>query len=452
MEESQTISGVIRRAGQSQSEWARKALLSAAGSDKARAMSAADASSLSLWSVLSLLGLVLVIIGVVFEGAEAFIWTISWFRRKRFSIIWNTLPEPHIPRWAHRLDHIGWFILVIGLALETWGHIVVTDITSRENRRLTAKLDSTTQIAGAAIASASTNELAAKQLEIQLNETKTQLANAETRLNESVVELQNMNLPMDIGEQYSFANALKPLAGIQVELRSAVDTKAQETSESLFSTFAMAGWPVINRSFIGDIGEEGVVIGHNGDASSKKAAHFLLQLLTDRGVPSEIIDDNNFGSRVRGVPTNSIIVAVCQRPSQLRANLMAVQAKEIALRDQENDQEPKIRARMSEIASEKFVPNSKSLADAQAEYNDLNSRLLKLQYDPRAFFEQERKLDEQEMDLYAKIEKAESGTNSMTTGFHVFNSKFGDSTRFIKAGTNATIYIYDDKTGAPPLQ
>ena len=121
-------------------------------------MSAADASSLSVWSALSLLGLILVILGVLFEGAEAFIWTISWFRRKRLSVIWITLPEPHIPRWAHRLDHVGWFILVVGLALETWGHIRVTDITSRENRRLTAKLDSTTQIAGAAIEDAAITE------------------------------------------------------------------------------------------------------------------------------------------------------------------------------------------------------------------------------------------------------------------------------------------------------
>jgi hypothetical protein len=33
-DESQAINSAIRRAGQSQSEWARKALLSAAGSDK----------------------------------------------------------------------------------------------------------------------------------------------------------------------------------------------------------------------------------------------------------------------------------------------------------------------------------------------------------------------------------------------------------------------------------
>jgi hypothetical protein len=110
-------------------------------------MSAADAASLSLWSALSLLGLILVVLGVLMEGAEAFIWTLSWLSRKRLSIIWSELPEPHVPRWTHRLDHVGWFILVIGLALETWGHVRVTDITGRENRRLTAQLDLTMQLA-----------------------------------------------------------------------------------------------------------------------------------------------------------------------------------------------------------------------------------------------------------------------------------------------------------------
>ncbi|MGO8837911.1 MAG: hypothetical protein ACLQAH_00895 [Limisphaerales bacterium] len=43
----------------------------------------------------------------------------------------------------------------------------------------------------------SANELLAKQLEKQVNETKTQLANAERRL----IEVRNENLPMDIGER-----------------------------------------------------------------------------------------------------------------------------------------------------------------------------------------------------------------------------------------------------------
>jgi hypothetical protein len=195
-------------------------------------MSVADSSSLSLWSALSLLGFILVILGVLFEGAEAFIWTFSWFRRSRLSIIWSMLPEPRIPRWAHRLDHVGWFFLVIGLALETWGHIRVTDITGRENRRLTAQLDSTTK-------SAASNELQVAELtsnilvlQTNVNETKTQLANAETRL----IELRNENLPMNIGEQYSFANALRPLAGIQVELRAVLQQADWKPNGSKFTT------------------------------------------------------------------------------------------------------------------------------------------------------------------------------------------------------------------------
>jgi len=191
------------------------------------------------------------------------------------------------------------------------------------------------QKAGEANEHASTNELAAKQLEKQLNETKTQLAIAEARLNESVANLRTENSPMDIGEQYSFISALKPMAGIQVELRCVADGKAQQTAEALRSTFSLAGWPIINFHLIGDIGAAGIVIGYGHDEPSERAAHLVFNLLTERGVPSKIIDDP-MGLWVRGVPTNAIIVAVCQRPTQSQANLMAVQARQKALQDQES--------------------------------------------------------------------------------------------------------------------
>ena len=237
---------------------------------------------------------------------------------------------------------------------------------------------------------ASTNELAAKQLEMQFTETKTKLANAEARLNESVMELKNENLPMDIGEQSSFINALKPLAGIQVELRSMADAKTKRTEEMLFSTLIMAGWQVINRSFIGDIGEDGVVIGYNGDAPSERAAHFLLKLLTERNVPSKIIEDPR-GHRVRGVPTNAIIIAVCQRPGRLQANLMAVQAKRNGLRAELSE----IRAGINELLLKKYVPASKELAEAQAKFNSLNAQSLQSDNEEKALFEQELKLSSQ---------------------------------------------------------
>jgi hypothetical protein len=295
--------------------------------------------------------------------------------------------------------------LVIGLALETWGHIRVTDITGRENRRLTAQLDSTTRDASQANERLSTNELAAKQLEIQLTETKTQLANAEARLNQSVIDLQNASLPISIGDQLGLGAALKQLPEMHVELRNVMDLKAQTTADSLLFVFGLAGWPIINRAVIGDIGSDGIVIGYNnGDESSKNAAYSLLKLLTDRNVPSEVIDDP-YGDRVRGVPTNAIIVAVCNRPSKPKADLMLLKVKKMDLRNQSS----KIGQKLSELMSKKYVPGSKELADAQVEYNSLFSQMSEqIPKQESALFEQERK-------LYGEIYQDDVGTNSSST-------------------------------------
>jgi hypothetical protein len=255
---------------------------------------------------------------------------------------------------------------------------------------------------------AAANSLAAKQLEIQLAQTKTQLANAEARLNESVTDLENANLPMDIGEQVSFANGLRSLPPIQVELRSAIDSKSQQTAESLFTVFFMAGWPVINRALIGDIGEEGIIIGCNVDAVSEQAAHLLLKLLTDRDVPSKLIEDPT-GRQVR-VPTNAIIVAVCPRPGQLRSQSMVLNAKAIGV----TDKIPELDKRVRELINKRNSRPTKTFTDAEvAEGNNLQSQFLKLEDERSAFWEQARKLEEQ-------IQKKESKTNSGMPGQHQF--------------------------------
>ena len=328
--------------------------------------------------------------------------------------------------------------MIIGIA----GELICLPFSLWESAELNKEAEKAQQIAAQANERASTNELAAKQLEIRLNETKTKLANAEARLNESVFELRNDNLPMDIGEQYSFANTLKPLAGIQVELRSAVDIKAQQTAESLFSIFAMGGWPVINRAFIGDLGENGIIIGYGTGDSSKNAAYLLLKTLTERGVPSKIIEDP-MGHRVRGVPTNAIIVAVCQRPNQLKANLMLVEGKQAELRNQE----PKIWPRIMELVTNRYVVGSKELAAAQAEYNDLNSKMDKIRSEQDALSAQARK-------LYDQIEKEDFGTNAMTPGIHMNNSSFsGNIIPFAVAGTNSPrIFMRGTRINPQPLQ
>jgi predicted nuclease with TOPRIM domain len=338
----------------------------------------------------------------------------------------------------HKLESRFISVVALGVIMELFslGHSI------KEGKELGEKAEQAKKEASQANERASTNELVSKQLEIRLNETKTQLANAEARLNESVVELKNNSLPMDIGEQYSFANTLKPLLGIQVELRSAVDSKAQQTAELLFSTFAMGGWPVINRAFIGDLGESGIVIGFGASDSSKNAAYLLLKILTERSVPAKIIDDP-MGDRVRGVPTNAIIVAVCQRPSQLKANLMLVEAKQAELRNQE----PKIWPRIMELVTNRYVVGSKELATAQAEYNDLNSQMDKIRSEQDALFAQERKLDDQ-------IEKEYFGTNAMTPGIHMNNSSFsGNIIPFAVAGTNSPrIFMHGTRINPQPLQ
>lgn len=281
-------------------------------------------------------------------------------------------------------------------------------------------------------------------LQTNVNETKTHLANAEARLNESILNLKKENLPMDIGDQNSFGNALKPIAGIQVELRSAVDTKAQETAESLFSAFFMAECPVINRAFIGDIGEQGVVIGYGDDNKSKQAAFLLLRLLIERGVPSKVIDDPN-GRRVRNVPTNAIIVAVMKRPAKLEADLIIVQAKQEIL----SVQETPVFSRMMELSSKRYF-GAKELAEAQSEYNDLNSQYVKLE-------DEKKNLQERYRNLREKVDEEIFGTNS--TGIHMLGSVFNNMPpgsspiKIVGAGTNSPkIFMRDTHINPVPLQ
>lgn len=108
------------------------------------------------------------------EGPELFPWIRQWAFRKRLTKIWIKLPEPHVPRWCHVMGLFGWIILVIGLGLEWRGHITITNITKRENRRLVKQLDSTTRQAAILNERASSNELVVAKL-------KTEAAKAELR-------------------------------------------------------------------------------------------------------------------------------------------------------------------------------------------------------------------------------------------------------------------------------
>jgi hypothetical protein len=113
-------------------------------------MSAIDSESLKFWSLIYSLAEWAVIFGVVLEGAEFFS---RRFRRKKHIAIepWcEKLPSKTESKLVHIFGDFGLWILVAGLVFGQIAHFHITDITGRENRRLTKQLDLTTQNASRA--------------------------------------------------------------------------------------------------------------------------------------------------------------------------------------------------------------------------------------------------------------------------------------------------------------
>jgi hypothetical protein len=70
---------------------------------------------------------------------------------------------------------------------------------------------------------------------------------------------------------------------------------------------------------------------------------------------------------------------------------------------------------------------------------------------------EQQNLSRQESELYDEIAKEESGTNSIGTGIHIFNSRIANGiplSRFFggNIGTNSTIIIHGGSFNSPPLQ
>jgi hypothetical protein len=384
-------------------------------------MTAFDSALLNAFTWLARIGSLLVILGCFLEAAELII---SWARKSNFrkwievifgnswrrKIVFSVkFIEPRILKF----ETLGFAILFIGLGLELFSSFEVESIQSRESDRLTKQLDSTTQKASAAEKEtaelndrASSNELAAKQLEIQLGVTKTQLATAQANL----IDLQNANLPMEIGSQTDFAVMIagdpvipvKDLRKIPIKIRTLANDKAHKTATDLEIAFVFFGnWIIIDRANIDEIGESGIIIGYRYDDDlSEKAARLLMKALTARNVPSKIMtSDENV--RFEGIPTNGVMVVVCNRPDPLNEKLMLVQAKQSELSLQPVGLEMEI----WKLQQEKFVMNSEEYRKAQLKYNDLTSQYTNTQNEISALNESEKKLK-------SEIDKAAFGTNS----------------------------------------
>jgi hypothetical protein len=144
-----------------------------------------ESAELTYWRWLGDCGFKLVIIGCFVEVVAA---ASDFTLEKKFRDLWK--------RWKSCLrlsEFVGGAILIAGLVLEYKGHGEETKILDDANAKLHER--------------ASTNELARVEFEKQLLETKTQLANAETRLNESVTNLANLD------------RTKQPLTAVRAEVR-----------------------------------------------------------------------------------------------------------------------------------------------------------------------------------------------------------------------------------------
>jgi hypothetical protein len=388
-----------------------------------------DSSSIAInaFALIGYFGAAIVVFGVFGElkGKLSELIKFPWFRawtKKKFSRRWlfvfiwyANLAKPKMLVW----ETVAILIVIAGLAIEWLGGGTAEIMQSRENAVLysegesnavrVAQLQLQIEQASNSIAQANEGVTAAemhgKTLQILLNETKTELANAETRLNASVEQLNTIASPMDIGNEDSLAAELESIQGIDVELRTSTDANAQHTADSMAATFFIAHWPVINRSFIGDIGKEGIVIGHAWDDDSIKAAKLLRKVLIERNLPVSLLERPN---RVGPLPTNTIIVAVMERPDATNAQITIADSKYGIDNDEINAIQPEI----WKLLSEKFKPGSKELAEAQSEFNDLNSEYKRLSEDQR--------VAENEMTtLFEGQREAEEGTNFNKPGIHV---------------------------------
>lgn len=92
------------------------------------------------------------------------IWLTDQWRLKRFRIISDNPRDLPMPKWAHWLEVFGWFVLVVGIGLELWGHVRVEEITTRENQRLNAELGKTVEHAAEAHLRAAKAEQLTEQL------------------------------------------------------------------------------------------------------------------------------------------------------------------------------------------------------------------------------------------------------------------------------------------------
>ncbi|HEX3856257.1 MAG TPA: hypothetical protein VHY30_03040 [Verrucomicrobiae bacterium] len=172
-------------------------------------MSSSDAFWLIFWEAFAAIGFIIVIIGVIIEGVEHF---------KKF-------PRKENARKL-QIEKIGWFLVVVGLAMEFLGDHAAKRISDREDARLNKEAGDARKDAGIAIEQSKKFDLARAEVEKELEQSRSN----------------NFQLKIELAEASANADSAKQFAGdAKTASQQAQDIEAKMPKSRLISNNAAFG-------------------------------------------------------------------------------------------------------------------------------------------------------------------------------------------------------------------
>lgn len=157
------------------------------------------------------------------------------------------------------------------------------------------------------------------KLKISTNELEVAALNLKAeKLRKENDELLENSMPMSLGDEQAFADALHEIPSINVIVANkANDFNAWATADRLKRTLFRAGWNVLNKFDETNEYAAGIVIRMNEDATEKlpatRAAHLLDKLFASINLPSSL----DIPTNGQQLPPNELVVVVGQRPDLL---------------------------------------------------------------------------------------------------------------------------------------
>jgi hypothetical protein len=141
-------------------------------------------------------------------------------------------------------------------------------------------------------------------------------------------EFEKQQLPMELGEANSFANAVHEAENVNaIVANNKNDEKALKTAHVLEQCLTLGGWHIVNPDERNEYAD-GIDIRLNPDQKDSNqlptlAANLLLETLTKRDVPAQI----TFLAKPPYLPINTLLVVVGERPNPHTERMMILKVR-----------------------------------------------------------------------------------------------------------------------------